>query len=594
MNIQQGEPLPLGVTVSKDGNYVQITVWAKDEKKCELRLYQQGKKARVFAMSSMEQQGAKDIFSLRFVGEHITEELADCEYMIKAGGVEFIDPYARRISGRDTFGQKGKARGAFSFDTFDWSDEKRPELDFSEMILYQCHVRGFTKHSSSGVSAPGTYQGVIDKIPYLKDLGVNTLLFLPLYDFNEVGERGDGKKIVNYWGYTKDAYYFAPKSSYGTGREKPGIEYKKMIKALHQQGMNILMDIHFQDKSQSFILDCLRYYVMEYHVDGFLVNQDVVSAQLVMNDPILRNVKLLGTGWPDLCEGNHKPRLATFNDGFMIDARRYLKSDEGMTGNFYQRFKNQGGNQAVINYLTQKNGFTLKDLVSYDVKHNEINGEKNQDGTEYNYSWNCGVEGVTRKKSVLLMRKQQMKNGLAFLLLSMGTPMLLAGDEFANTQKGNNNAYCQDNVTTWLDWDLLEKNQDVYNYVKKLIEFRVKCRVYDGRTFTGMDGKGAGAPDISCHGIEPWMNEFVNYSRELGIMFYKTYIDSTSSIYIAINMHWESHEFFLPVVDHGNSWKVLMDTSGKNKAFNSKYQKYVMDPRTVAVFEEVPGSKKPD
>lgn len=398
---------------------------------------------------------------------------------------------------------------------------------------------------------------------------------------------------MNYWGYADEAYYFAPKGSYGTGQKSSATECKEMVKALHTNGMNVFFDMHFVGKTPDFILECLRYYVTEFHADGFLLNQNHVGAELVMNDPILRNVKLLGTGWPELAKENREIRLGCFNDGFMVDARRFLKSDEGMVGGFYQRFKAQGNQTAVVNYITQKNGFTLKDLVSYDIKHNEQNGERNKDGTEYNYSWNCGAEGVTRRKTVLAMREQQMKNAFAMLLLSVGTPMLLAGDEFGNSQKGNNNAYCQDNAITWLNWGEQTKHEWLTEYVRELIQIRQKYKVYDGRTLRGMDYKGVGAPDVSCHSMEPWVSGFVNYSRELGILFYKTYIDSDSSLYIAMNMHWEPHTFYLPDVDFEGTWNVLLDTSGKGaKEVMRKPNQYVMDPRTIAVFQEIPGSDR--
>ncbi len=607
MKIQPGYPLPLGVTMTERKKCVQISVWAKDKKECRLILEKAGKKVRTIKMSSMKDKGTEDIFSVCLTAEHhsIIDELKDIEYYFEAEGDVFLDPYARQICGRDSFGHHRRVRAGFLLDDFDWTGENRKSIEFSDMILYQCHVRGFTKHNSSQVENPGTFLGLTEKIPYMKELGVNTLLCLPVYDFNEIiyekrksdsAEKQSGKsaeKKLNYWGYTKDAYYFAPKAAYSSDTKNPVNECKMMIKKLHQNGMNIILDMHFEEKTPDYILECLRYYVTEFHVDGFLLNQNCVDIMLVINDPVLRNVKLLGTGWPEIKEESRGIRLGCFNDGFLVDSRKFLKGDEGMVETFYQRFRAQGSQSAVINYITEKNGFTLKDLVSYDIKHNEKNGERNQDGTDYNYSWNCGAEGATRRKSVLEVRERQMKNAFAMLLLSIGTPLILAGDEFARTQKGNNNVYCQDNAVAWVDWRLLEKNRELFGFVKQCLAFRKNHKVYDGRILKGTDIKGLGAPDISCHGLEPWTSSFVNYSRELGILCYKYYMDSNASFYIAMNMHWESHTFFLPTTDKKSSWSVVFDTSGDGrKKIGKGENEYVLGPRTIVVFEEIPGPDK--
>jgi glycogen operon protein len=533
------------------------------------------------------------------VGDSLSQKLQQYQYTFLCDKKEFVDPYVKAVTGRGEFGHKANARGSFCFTNFDWSGEQHHKIEFKEMIMYQCHVRGLTKHTSSGVENPGTFSGVVEKIPYFKKLGINTLLFLPLYDFNEITEDVSGRKKCNYWGYTKDSFYFAPKQSYAGKGLSPVLEMKKMVYALHKNGLNLFMDMHFEGKTPDFILECLRYYVMEYHVDGFLLNQNIVCQALVENDPILRNVKLLGTSW-DSPKENGPARLAEFNDGFLVDARRLLKSDEGQVPGFYSRFKRQNQGVAIVNYITQKNGFTLRDMVSFDVKHNEPNGEKNIDGTDFNYSWNCGAEGSTRRKTVLARRIRQQKNAFAMLLLSLGTPMILAGDEFGNTQRGNNNAYCQDNTTTWLDWNLLDKNKELFEFVRKLLAFRRETPVYHTGDLQGVDYMGYGAPDISCHGILPWVTNFVNYTRELGVLFYGSYFPEGDkkqgkSLYIAFNLHWESHEFFLPAVDKNAKWKVIADTRQEEieKNWNKDQTAYVVGPRSVVVFEHLPEPPKP-
>ena len=349
--------------------------------------------------------------------------------------------------------------------------------------------------------------------------------------------------------------------------------------------MNVVLDMHFDKCSPQFMIRCLRYYVTEYHVDGFLINTAVVSETWLHEDPILRQVKVLGAGFsaPEKVAG--KKVFAVFNEEYQTTARRYLKSDEGQVAGFYEAFCKDDATCGRVHYITQKNGFTLRDLVSYDVKHNEANGEKNQDGTQYNYSWNCGQEGASRKKTVLQMRKKQTKNALVMLLLGLPSPMLLAGDEFGQTQRGNNNAYCQDNATTWLNWNLLEKNRELFHFVQKLIAFRKSHILYQRQeVLTGMDTKGVGAPAVSAHGIEPWEADFSYYSRDLGILFYGMYYEG-NSVYMMFNLHWESHTFFFPVVEKDKAWKCIFDTECTEREGKTVQKKYKMAPRSIAVFE---------
>ena len=361
-------------------------------------------------------------------------------------------------------------------------------------------------------------------------------------------------------------------------------EMKQMIKTLHQNGMNLFLDMHFVDRSPEFILRCLVYYVTEFHVDGFLVNSDVVSEEWLLADPFLRNCKFLSSDWKRAERVGGERKFARFNDEYMTVARRYLKSDEGQAGDFYQCFRKDEKELGRIHYITQKNGFTLRDLVSYDVKHNEANGERNADGTEFNYSWNCGQEGVSRKRVVNQMRLRQTKNALCMLFLGLATPMLLAGDEFGRSQKGNNNAYCQDNVSTWLDWSLIEKNQQIYKFCHQLIQFRKEHPLYQRQeVLSGMDTLGVGAPGVSCHGIEPWEANFSYYSREVGILFYGTYFGG-KSLYIVFNFHWDAHEFYLPVINETKKWNVILDTDEEKQKKNN-LKKYMVSPRSVVVFE---------
>lgn len=584
-SIKCGMNMREGVFASETGDNVEITVWCRDAAVCKLCLYCGKKLLYKIPMHSMEAKGAADLFSLRMEGDGLTDFLSRCEYAFEADKRVVNDPYMRATAGRSRFGRKNaRLRGGFCFDRFDWGGEKRKSISYEDMIIYQCHLRGYTKHSSSKVKHPGTFAGFAEKISYLKKLGVNTVLFLPIYDFNE--QMGENEKKINYWGYTGDACYFAPKASYAFNAEQAATELKEMIKKMHKNGMNLLLDMHFEGKSPEFIVRCLKYYASEYHVDGFLVNTDVVNKTWIDEDPVLRRCKFLGSNWNGAGMVQGQKKFAQFNDAFLTVARRFLKSDEGQASDFFRLFTEDEQERGIVHYITQKNGFTLRDMVSYDVKHNEANGERNLDGTEYNYSWNCGQEGNSRRKAVNAMRLQQMKNAFCMLLLGPATPMILAGDEFGRTQKGNNNAYCQDNATTWMDWNLLEKNKNIFSFTKMLIELRKKCPLYKrSGTLSGIDTLGAGAPGVSGHGIEPWVANFSYYSREVGVLFYGTYYGG-KSLYIVFNFHWDPHEFYLPAVDGAKTWNVVVDT-GLSEGSQAKrgLKKYVVSPRTIVVFE---------
>lgn len=569
-------------------NEIQINIWCPKATSCTLCLYGKGERKR-YEMYAI----TKGIFSLSLQGDEVASFLQGLEYDFVADGKTFPDPYAREIAGRDRFGKKqGKIRGRLDFTDFDWQGENWKTLPTDEIVMYQCHVRGFTKHASSGVKHPGTFAGMQEKISYLKELGVNTLLCLPIYDFDErMKDRNETEQRINYWGYGGEAYYFAPKRGYASGEQATTKEFQQLVKELHRQGMNIYLDMYFEEQSPVFIVQCLRYYALRFHIDGFRINQECMDTTWLSDDPVLSQVRLLGIAWSDCDAPAGDERLMEMNDRFLVDARRFLKSDEGQAENFYHRFREQRNGVGVVHYITQHNGFTLRDLISYDVKHNEANGEKNLDGTEYNYSWNCGAEGPSRKKEVLHRRARQEKNALVMLILGMAVPMLLAGDEFGNSQKGNNNAYCQDNVTTWLDWRLLEKNNETYSFVKQLLTFRREHPLYHRKgMLTGLDVKGLGMPDVSCHGKEPWEVRFAYYSREVGILFYGGYFGGRS-LYFAFNFHWDVHDFFLPNVDIGEKWKVLFDTAGQD-ANEIVHKKYMMQPRSIAVFESVTDRKK--
>ncbi len=562
------------------------------------------------------------------------------EYCYKTNGEKMLDPYAIQLTGREQFGESNANREVHCLITENIRHISEPlSVPFHELILYRLHVRGFTKHSSSKVKNPGTFKGIEEKIPYMKQLGINGVVLLPCYEFDErmdeeelgkyrsnfldytkpITEKQDKEQEwpkINFWGYTKRANYFAPKASYAANPLQPISEMKQMVKKLHDNGIAVFMEMFFSEgTNQTLILECLRYWVRMFAIDGFKINTEVVNGTLIAQDPYLSRTKFLATYWNTgefyhQYEKINEKILAEYNDGFMVDCRRFLKSDEGQVNGFVNRMRKNPSQQTVINYITNTNGFTLMDLVSYDIKHNEANGEQGMDGTEYNYSWNCGWEGPTRKKQIAQLRLRQIKNALSFLLLSQGVPMLLAGDEFGNTQKGNNNAYCQDNEIGWVTWNKRVMNQRILAFCKKLIALRKAHPVFSPKEeLRGMDYIACGSPDISFHGTKPWYPDLSNYSRVIGIMLCGKYAPLTirksdKSFYMAFNMHWEAHRFELPVLPKGKKWKVIIDTyqlnldfeqtekeknnvpNKKGKSGETALLEYMVNPRTVVVFEE--------
>lgn len=359
------------------------------------------------------------------------------------------------------------------------------------------------------------------------------------------------------------------------------------------------MDLFFSGLEEpAYALDVVRYWAREYHVDGFhLIGY--APNDLLARDPYLSRVKLWADHWDNLPGPGKRKHLAEYNDGFEIDMRRLLKGDEDQINNLVFRSKRNPKEAGVINYMANVNGFTLMDMVTYDRKHNEANGENNLDGADYNYTWNCGVEGPTRKKKVVEMRRKQLRNAILILLLSQGTPLIMAGDEFGDTKGGNNNSYCQDNETSWLNWNLANTNQDLLEFVKFAIAFRKKHRIFHMEQEPRiMDYLGCGQPDISYHGVKAWCPEFENFRRQLGIMYCGNYAEKEDgtpddSFFVTYNMHWEPHEFSLPNLPKGKKWHVAINTDegsrngiyqeGKEPVLE-KQKHFMVPPRSIVVF----------
>lgn len=557
MKTAVGFPFPQGCTV--EGQTANFSVAVPEGQTCELIIYKKGARASAF---SQEMPYSDVTGNLHFLSV-VLEQPEDYEYCYKIGGKMVPDPYGKAFSGREHWSvskgkEKRKLRTRIVTDTFDWEKSQFPHLKKEDVIAYSLHVRGFTKHSSSGVAHKGTFDGVTEKLPYLQKLGINQIHLMPVYEFDE------NQRHVNYWGYGK-AYFFAPKASYAAG--DPVNEMKSLVRQMHLAGIEVILEMPFTEGTTfSLILDCLRYWVMQYHVDGFIVNPYICNPDELAKDPVLAKSKILKK-----------------EDGFQNVMRRFLKGDDGMIRDVICQLKNQ--DTQLYNYIASHNGFTLCDVVSYDGKHNEANGENNLDGPDYNYSWNCGAEGNSRKKAVNELRKNQIFNAFFLLLFAQGMPCILSGDEFMNTQKGNNNAYCQDNLISWLDWNQLSRQEELYTFVCRLIALRKACMKQIAKKSEDTMGR-SGIPQISYHGEDAWQMPAGRASRQLGVFYHEE--STEKDFYIAYNMHWLSHSFALPSLPKGMEWVCIAGTKegvlDEKEAVPVKDKKVQLEERTIKVF----------
>nr|WP_330382197.1 alpha-amylase family glycosyl hydrolase [Mediterraneibacter massiliensis] len=548
----QGHPFPLGVTVEEDR--VNFSVSVPAGKECILSVYKAGEEDPAYTFDMKQKEGMGEIRFLAlesvFPGEY--------EYAYRTGEKIWVDPFAKELTYTEDAKEKKNPlrRGRLVNRQYDWEGDRRLYLPYHEVIAYSLHIKGFTKHRSSGVKHKGTFRGVIEKIPYLKELGINQIQCMPVYEFAE-----SAKGYTNYWGYGP-GYFFAPKASYAAGNDAVA-ELKDMVKECHRAGIEVILEMPFDSEIlPQTALECLRYYMLEYHVDGFLVNPYHVPWEMLQKDPLLKDGKIL-------CK----------DDGFQNVMRRFLKGDEGMIDAVIWALRHCSREDGKCNYITSHNGFTLWDLVSYDGKHNEANGEKNQDGPDYNYSWNCGAEGPSRKKSVIQLRKNQVRNAFYLLLTAQGTPCLLSGDEFYNSQKGNNNVYCQDNELAWLNWGQLKTDASLFRYVKELIALRkAHSSIHREEAVRGIDRTACGIPDVSYHGENAWQVQNQVSSRQLGVL----YCDEKEEdiCFAAYNMHWLKHTFALPALTGGRKWYRVFYTCRKEQE-----EKLLEDQRTIELEE---------
>lgn len=558
---RESKLLPFGVSVFNDSINFSFPI---DEQIDKIKIHSNIPPYEIINEIDISDYRVADIYSFSLKGLLST----DITYTLWNKDRQIRDNYGMVILGNGIFGEKTAEPlryGIYHGDEYIWKDDRKPNHSYEDSFIYRLHVRGFTKHRSSKVKNKGTFAGIVEKTEYLKNLGVTAVELLPAYEFDEYINDGTDTGKINYWGYGK-AHYFAPKESYSSKKGGGQVnEFKNMVNELHKAGIEVIMDFYFVPGTNPFfITDCLRHWVIEYHIDGVHLNMDVAPVEMIKDDPILASVKIFADMWDIVDRFKRKSlnkNLAIFNDDFMINVRRFIKSDEGQTYGISEKLKRNPEGCGVINYLANHYSFTLMDAVSYDRKHNETNGENNSDGTDFNYSWNCGMEGPTKKRKIKNLRLKQIKNALTILFLSQGTPMIYAGDEMGRSRMGNNNPYCQDNDITWINWKLLETNKEIYDYVRALAEYRKKHRVlHMVEEPRNIDYLSVGLPDISFHGVEPWRVDFSYGSRQLAVLYNGKYGDNENSIYVAMNAYWEDMVFNIPEASIDGNWKYVMST----------------------------------
>lgn len=634
-----------GATALSDG--VCFTIHSQGATSCELLLYEPYAKEPFAILKYPDNYRIGNVFSMIV----FDLDVEDFQYAFRLDGPydkkkgllfdkhkPLLDPYAKAVVGQSEWGQKPDAflgyRGRVVKNNFDWGITKPSIIPMEDLIIYEMHVRGFTKDASSGVAHPGTFHGIMEKIPYLKELGINAVELMPIFEFDEMRDHRviDGRELLDYWGYNTVSF-FAPNTSYASDREynHVGTELKQLIKTLKENGIEVILDVVFNHTAegnedgpffsfkgidnnvyymltpdgnyynfsgcgntvncnhpvvQQMIVECLRYWVTTYRVDGFRFdlasilgrNEDGTPMdkppllQTLAFDPILGDVKLIAEAWDagGLYQVGNFPswkRWSEWNGKYRDDLRDFLKGGYWKapeaalrisgSSDLYNPFER--GTNASINFITCHDGFSLYDLYSYNHKHNEANGWNNTDGSDDNRSWNCGTEGDTKDPLILKLRFRMIKNAFAVLICSRGTPMFLSGDEFCDTRFGNNNPYCQDNLTSWLDWKLLDTHRDIFEFCKYMIHFRRNHPAIR----KSIAQSHCGFPPISQHGATPWDDNFTQDSKIVCTMFagHDEKQDLEDIVYLAVNPYWESILIHLPKLPEPLQWHLAVDTS---------------------------------
>ena len=658
-----------GATALREG--VNFTVCSLEATAVELLLYHRGEKETYAVLPFPKHYRIGGVYSMIVFGL----DIYDFEYAYRVDGPyapekgliydktqPLLDPYARAVTGQSVWGEQPNQdhgyRARVVVNDFDWGDHVDPVRPIQDLIIYELHVRGFTKDASSGVEHPGTFAGIREKIPYLKDLGITAVELMPVFEFDETMGRREvnGRMLLDYWGYNPVSF-FAPNTSYTAQKEfnREGDELKGLIRELNANGIEVILDVVFNHTAegnekgpffsfkgfdnrvyymltpeglyynfsgcgntlncnhpvvQQMILECLRYWTIEYHVDGFRfdlasilgrnedgspMNQPPLLKNLA-GDPVLRNVKLIAEAWDagGLYQVGSFPaftRWAEWNGKYRDDMRSFLKGDywfaaaaaNRLTGSMDLYTGQYKGYDSSINFITCHDGFSLWDLYSYNGKHNEDNGWNNSDGHDDNRSWNCGEEGETSDPEIQKLRLRMMKNACLALMCSRGTPMFLAGDEFGDTRFGNNNPYCQDNGISWLDWNRLKTNRELYRFFKKMIRFRKEHPAIR----SDQEPSETGFPTVSVHTDKPFEHEINSDTKALAVCYAGKTGQGEDLVYVALNVYWEEQRFELPKLPEAYEWRCFADTSldgTGEESGNVPITEYWLHPRTVAVF----------
>ena len=580
-SILPGDPRVMGAVVRGDG--VNFSFSAPHRKEAVLTVFRN--EAILCSASITDEMRTGDVCSVFVRGAK-----AGDAYEITVGGEMVSDPFARAFRN----GACVVAREAF-----DWKGDARPAIPFSEMMIYKLHVRGFTKHARSGVRDKGTFAGVMHKIPYFQELGINTVELMPVYSWDDTlkipvllkPETFETHK--NFWGYAKKNYYFAPRADFAASDDAVR-EMKTLIRSLHAAGIACILEffVPYGTNAHELLL-AVRYWRIVYHVDGFHFLGDGVPRQMLLEEPMLADSALFFDYIdPHAVYGTYLPEerhLAEYNTNFQRCLRHLLKGDGGSAHPASDAMRRNPPTHGVVNYMANVDGFTLMDSVSYNDKHNEDNGENNTDGSNENISWNCGIEGATRKKDIVALRKQQVKNALSYVFLSQGIPLLYAGDEFGNSQGGNNNAYASDNPTGWVDWSCAKRNADITEFVKTLIAFRKHHPIlHPEKELRGMDYRGTGFPDISFHDRMAWINPFEENGCAIAALYCGAYATRKSGecddyLYVAFNGGYENHVFALPDLPKGFAWGCALATGGEPVPFTEDEEDEEDEPRQISV-----------
>lgn len=593
------------VGVSKAADVVYFTFEAEKEQKCAIWLYKAGGKGiRIpvpdeYCIGALRSVGMKGLNWKRY------------NYNYEIDGKITLDPHAHKVIGREKWADLARLtdhsqiRSGFDFTEFDWKNDRFPEIAREKMVLYKLNVRSFTMDAGTVGKRKGTFAGVIDKIPYLKGLGVTSLELMPVYEFEELMpveenrmdvegwsqnakeglllEKAAKEKTykINCWGYIPGDYY-APKASYCSEGES-SVELKTLILELHKNHMECILEIYFDEKMNlNIAVEILRYWVINYHVDGFHLVGARLAANVMAQDLILRRTKLFAAGFDERLfdKKTNYPHLFVYNDDFLYASRKMLNRIDGNMVELLNQLKRQNTVIGFVNYLSNNNGFTLADLFCYGQKHNDGNGEENRDGIEWNYSCNCGAEGTTRKRNILEYRKKQMRNAVVLVMIGQGVPLLMAGDEFGNSQQGNNNCYCQDNKVGWVNWKNLKRYPAYVEFVRDMISFRREHPILSNCAPMQMsDYASEGCPDLSYHGENAWMMTPVIYQQAVGILYCGSYAKKEDGkadnyIYVGLNFYIGTQYLALPRLPGKRKWYLAVNTADKDSPFHKNAKEF--------------------